>query len=98
MGAVLLASAQQVTGTRSDIDVSQLVIADPDHAWAAGQDSILRTTDGGARWETVTADAALSPGALAALTFATGQDGWMLTVDGRLPRTRDGGVSWTELP
>ena len=98
VGAALLASAQQVTGTRSDIDVSQLVIADPDHAWAAGQDSILHTTDGGARWETVTADAALSPGALAALTFATGQDGWMLTFDGRLLRTHDGGVSWTELP
>lgn len=61
--------------------------------WIVGQDTILATTDGGARW-TAQLSGALN---LTAVDFINSQDGWA-TGTATLLATTDGGAVWTRLP
>jgi hypothetical protein len=61
--------------------------------WAAGQNTILATTDGGAHWH-----AQLSGNLnLTSVDFISGQDGWAVGTASLLATT-DGGARWTTLP
>ncbi|HEX5466352.1 MAG TPA: YCF48-related protein, partial [Candidatus Limnocylindrales bacterium] len=101
-GDALLAAARQAAGPTNDLDLSRLAIADRDHAWVVGPQAILRTTDGGARWQMLGWSSAVEPapfddGAVA-VTFPDAEHGWVLTVAGRILQTSDAGRTWTEMP
>ena len=55
---------------------------------------LLQTGDGGRTWTQVDWPECAS---VQAAAFATVQDGWLLTTDGRLYQTTDAGVTWTQL-
>jgi photosystem II stability/assembly factor-like uncharacterized protein len=61
--------------------------------WAVGQDTILATADGGARW-TAQLSGRLN---LTSADFISGQDGWAVGTTSLLATT-DGGAHWTALP
>ena len=60
--------------------------------WAVGQDTILATADGGARW-TTQLSGKLN---LTSVDFVSGQDGWAVGTTSLLATT-DGGAHWTAL-
>jgi photosystem II stability/assembly factor-like uncharacterized protein len=76
--------------------------------WVAGQQGgghgvLLHTADGGATWSTAPLDAPasdlqtllnLDPGAVA-MAFADARHGWIISRDGTMLRTTDGGASWS---
>jgi hypothetical protein len=59
-------------------------------AWAVGVTSLHRTADGGRSW--ISAGEPRRP--LVRVAFTSAEDGYGLTVHGRLVRTRDAGASW----
>jgi photosystem II stability/assembly factor-like uncharacterized protein len=54
---------------------------------------LFATNDGGARWHMVTATA---PAIGSGLRFTSATDGWGISSSGRLYRTTDGGLTWSE--
>ena len=61
--------------------------------WVVGQNAILATSDGGARWRAqLTGDLNLT-----SVDFISGQDGWAVGTTSLLATT-DGGARWTPLP
>jgi photosystem II stability/assembly factor-like uncharacterized protein len=98
-GTNLVASADSNLGPKAP-GPAGLVIIDGTHAWVPSLGAILRTSDSGSTWQAITWSQATDPqlaGAIA-LTFGSAEDGWLLTGDGRLLRTTDGGLTWSELP
>jgi len=73
--------------------ISGMQFTSRDRGWAVGSNSILATTDGGARW-TVQLSGALK---LTSVDFINGQDGWAVG-DAALLATTDGGAHWSSLP
>jgi hypothetical protein len=61
--------------------------------WAVGQDAILATSDGGARWGTQLSGQLN----LTSVDFISGQDGWAVGAT-TLLATTDGGTHWAKLP
>jgi photosystem II stability/assembly factor-like uncharacterized protein len=65
----------------------------PAQGWAVGQNSILATSDGGARWTAqLTGDLNLT-----SVDFISAKDGWAVGASSLLATT-DGGAHWTALP
>ena len=61
--------------------------------WVVGQNTILATSDGGARWRAqLTGDLNLT-----SVDFISGRDGWAVGTTSLLATT-DGGARWTSLP
>ncbi len=54
---------------------------------------ILRTTNGGATWETQRRDN--TPGSYEAIQFVDANNGWVVGSSGKILRTTNGGTSWT---
>jgi photosystem II stability/assembly factor-like uncharacterized protein len=79
-----VAASDQLTGV-------QFVSAE--QGWAVGQDAILATTDGGARW-TRQLSGRLG---LTGVDFISARDGWAVGA-GTLLATTDGGAHWAPLP
>ncbi len=68
---------------------------DADTAWAVGGSTILRTTDGGANWESFTA-----PGGVSGLKDVTALDAdtaFAVGASGAIIKTSDGGDNWTRM-
>jgi photosystem II stability/assembly factor-like uncharacterized protein len=98
-GAGLVASADSNLGPKAP-GPGGLVVVEGTDAWVPSQGAILRTANSGASWQAITWSQATGPqlaGAIA-LTFGSPEDGWLLTGDGHLLRTTDGGLTWSELP
>jgi photosystem II stability/assembly factor-like uncharacterized protein len=68
------------------------------HGWCAGQDTIYRTTDGGATWHG--SSRPFGANSWNSLSFSDTLYGWavgrLASNDGLIWRTTDGGVNWTE--
>lgn len=73
-------------------------------AFALLDTALGRTSDGGATWTSVSWPQTAATGSANAfagpfeLSFVSATDGWMLTNDGAVYLTRDGGLSWDQLP
>jgi photosystem II stability/assembly factor-like uncharacterized protein len=85
------ASAQAASVAAGSLTGLEFVSAE--QGWAVGQDTILATTDGGARW-TAQLSGRLN---LTSADFINGQDGWAVGTTSLLATT-DGGAHWTALP
>ena len=82
---------KQASGTSMALE--RVFFLDPDRGWAVGwSGTILRTTDGGKKWELIKTDAA--SWSLAAVRFFDANNGWAVGFSGQLLRSRDGGVTW----
>jgi photosystem II stability/assembly factor-like uncharacterized protein len=70
--------------------IRQLYMLDASNGWAAGDNSVLRTTDGGATWYSVL------PVAPSGAYFSSINTGWVISSVNILYRTTDGGHTWTQ--
>jgi photosystem II stability/assembly factor-like uncharacterized protein len=78
--------------------LTAVAFADPDHGWAAGHDQvILRTTDGGERWERVYADPD-DERPVFDLWFRDAERGYAVGAYGLFLATEDGGAHWSPRP
>jgi len=74
--------------------VESISFADPLHGLAVGWGgAILRTVDGGAKWERVKAPAALW--SFSSVFMKDVNNAWAVGMSGQLMRTTDGGATWT---
>lgn len=83
-----------------DVGTTQVLtdvwFADSRHGWICTRNGlILRTSDGGAHWQTTPSGAVLG---LFGVHFLDAQRGWVVGSGGTVLRTSDGGGSWTKLP
>ncbi len=86
-------------------DFNQVVFVDSQHGWVAGDDVLLRTTNGGASWERIGGPSGLHT--YCRLSFITDREGWEACTDVRLQdpvnrctyvgHTTDGGDSWSRV-
>jgi len=66
---------------------------DADHGWAVGwSGTILKTNDGGKKWDLIKTNAA--SWSLAAVRFFDANNGWAVGFSGQLLRSKDGGLTW----
>jgi photosystem II stability/assembly factor-like uncharacterized protein len=73
--------------------LESIFFLDADHGWAVGwSGTILRTMDGGKKWESIKAEAA--SWSLASVHFIDAKNGWAVGFSGQLLRSRDGGATW----
>jgi len=91
--------------TNLDYEIQQIFFVDALHGWATAfvcypdlrrMAALLRTSDGGARWEVLSNVEADSPSAVSSLDFVSANEGW--AIDGRqnnIVHTVDGGKTWT---
>jgi photosystem II stability/assembly factor-like uncharacterized protein len=70
-----------------------LNFVDDNHGWSSLEWNLAATADGAIRWEEV--EKAYDMGEIAAISLRTPQDGYVLTHDGILFSTNDGGESWS---
>ncbi|MBN2238298.1 MAG: hypothetical protein JW712_00870 [Dehalococcoidales bacterium] len=63
---------------------------DASTGWAVGYNTVLKTTDGGITWNSLTTD--VSPRGVYFMDINTG---WGVTYSGRILQTVDGGLTWT---
>ncbi len=68
----------------------QLYMLDDSNGWAAGENAVLRTTDGGITWYSVL------PVAPSGAYFSSINTGWVVSSLSLLYRTTDGGRTWTQ--
>ena len=68
-----------------------VAFADPTHGWAAGGDTILATSDGGATWKKQSLGVQAW---LAAVAFPDAAHGWAVGGEGTILATSDGGAHW----
>lgn len=82
---------QQESGTTDML--RDITFINDQTGWAVGDGTILHTSDGGQNWN---AQVSVPPCQLLAraVTFADGDNGWVVTFAGRIFRTTDGGESW----
>jgi len=74
-------------------DLHAVCFVDAAHGWIATHASgrVLRTTDAGATWESITQ---LEPGYIEWISFRDADHGWLCGEHGRLCATGDGGRTW----
>jgi photosystem II stability/assembly factor-like uncharacterized protein len=66
---------------------------DEQHGWAAGwAGTIIRTADGGAKWEEIKTTAA--SWSLSSMYFKDLTNGWIVGFAGQILRSTDGGATW----
>jgi len=70
-----------------------LTFADNNHGWSSLVWNLAATSDGALRW--VEIEKAFDMGEIAAISLRTPLDGYVLTYDGILFSTIDGGISWS---
>lgn len=70
-----------------------LSFADDNHGWSSFDWNLAATDDGALRWLAVDKD--YNMGDIAALSRISPEEGYVLTYDGTLFRTGDGGANWT---
>jgi photosystem II stability/assembly factor-like uncharacterized protein len=84
----------QKTGTT--MALQGIFFADVNRGWAVGwSGTILRTLDGGKKWEDI--DAAAATWSLNTVYFRNEKEGWAAGFSGELLHTRDGGTTWEAL-
>ena len=71
--------------------------------WVVGdKDMILKTTNGGADWQTLTSHSQILQaekqkfGQLSPVYFLDANNGWAIGTGGLIMKTTDGGLSWTK--
>jgi len=70
--------------------------ADAETGWLRARPQILATTDGGKTWNEVAQPKGIAN--IAAISLRTSSDGYIVTREGNLYTTQDGGESWTSSP
>ncbi|QEL14078.1 YCF48-related protein [Limnoglobus roseus] len=69
----------------------------PDQGWTLCCARLLESSDGGGTWRQCV-HVGLPPGHLESLYFATPVHGWVVSLDGFVGRTDDGGRTWETVP
>src|SRR5208337_1747826 len=73
-----------------------LYFLNPDLGWAVGWSGcVLRTTDGGKKWQAITSTAATW--SLSSVYFRDERNGWAVGFAGELLASHDGGLTWEAL-
>ena len=85
---------KQKTGTTMALQGTFFL--DANRGWAVGwSGAILRTLDGGKKWENI--DTAAATWSLNAVYFKNEKEGWAAGFSGELLRSKDGGATWEAL-
>lgn len=78
------------------LGLEAIFFADAQHGWSVGWiGNILRTTNGGAKWEQVQSPAA--SWSLSSVYFRDANNGWAVGFDGQILISHDGGVKWDKI-
>ena len=99
MNGVVIATADGGrTWVRQKTNTSQalegIFFLDANNGWAVGwAGTILKTTDGGANWKMIKADAAVW--STSSIYFKDQNNGWAAGFGGQLLQSKDSGLTWT---
>jgi len=92
----------------SNVNFYSLFFTDPDNGFVAGSKRIgggiygpiildgllLRTTNGGTNWQEVKVSRTTIIGTIKKIEFINKNEGWLITVTGKVCNTTDGGITW----
>jgi len=71
-------------------DFGDQTFADAQYGWIPNRNLLYRATDGGHLWEQIVVNVS----SIKDVQFVSRTQGWLLTLDGLLCTTADGGLSW----
>jgi len=81
------------TGIISPLGLKDMYFVDSNTGWAVGDvGTIIKTSDGGATWETLTSGTFKG---LSSVCFASSSLGWAVGRDGTILKTSNGGMNWS---
>lgn len=88
----------QLTGTVTTDPINAIRFIDSNVGWAAGDGNfIVRTTDGGTTWATVTGPSGQAAVSIRVIEVLDRNRAWIGFADGKLYRTVDAGVTWEQM-
>ncbi len=76
-------------------DLQNIVFSSSQVGWANSLGTVIKTTDGGASWQTI--KEITTPPYLNSIQFLNDQIGWVGTSDSLILKTTDGGTTWTTI-
>jgi photosystem II stability/assembly factor-like uncharacterized protein len=77
--------------TETEVTLKAITCVDDRHCWAVGDGAVLRTVDGGDKWESYQNTFQ----GLEAVDFISPTTGWAVGDNGLFLSTKDGGTTWT---